>query len=298
MNILAALLIIMSLCLIKADDDPSDSVDPGDPGVIVGSDCQASDITLGLISTCTCRSGENLCPRCRLQFDAGSGLVDCNAPCGFDNRECRSCNIFFGGLCTCLKIMAGISTGSPCFGSTAWTGTGLPPVWILGGAGNLGARLIASTILNTGLEQLDQIPAPNINDGWTLGLHHIDTKTQALTINSRARRSRNEIHIHLCTKKPGPQVTLALLNPNLFTTFKPVGTWFCKATAPVITPVLPNIDSWSAHPSTDYVDWVANHPLIDTNSLGFGLLTDTNNNYLWQCITTLPTDVTEFVFCS
>jgi hypothetical protein len=301
-----ALVMLMLLSMVTAHADSSDPEDnPGDdspPGLdLAAVDCQASDISLGLVRTCTCRSAENVCPKCHLQDDANAGLINCYAPCDSDNRECKACDIFYGGVCNCLKIMSGISTGTKCIGNTAWQGpgNGLPPVWILGSDSSLGSRLISSTILNTGIDQLANIP--DNNAGWTLGLQHIDTSKQALAINSRARRSRDEIHIHLCNKLTGansPQVRLATLNPSNYVTFQAIGSWYCKATKPTI-PVKPNTDSWQTRPSTDYLAWVATTvaAVNSINNQGFALLTDSNNNYLWQCITTLETDVTEYTFC-
>ncbi|KAJ2958148.1 hypothetical protein NQZ79_g6231 [Umbelopsis isabellina] len=255
-------------------------------------DCTASDISLGLVASCSCRGANNACPACHLQK---SGLVNCYAPCDSDNRECSSCNIYYGGLCKCLQIMAGLLPGSTCFGNRPWLGPGmgLPPVWILGGSGNLGERLISSTVLNTGIDQLAEMP--DNNGGWTLGFQHIDTLTQALSINSRLTRSRNEIHLHLCDKSSGPPAILAQKDPAMFATFEPIGTWYCKATKPSKA-VLPNTDAWLTSPSTDYLAWLATNPPVDRNNLGFALLTDTHNNYLWQCITT-TTQVTEGIFC-
>lgn len=297
-------LMIVLLAMVAAHDSDFEEelvAEGTAPGLDLGPllDCTASDISLGLVTSCICRGAGNSCPKCHLQ---DAGLVDCYAPCTFDNRECEACDIFYGGLCNCLKIMSGLLPGPTCFGNTAWAGpgSGLPPVWILGsGPSNLGSRLISSTVLNTGIDQLANIPRNNA--GWTLGFQHIDTKTQALAINSRARRSRDEIHIHLCSKRTGqgsPEDVLAGQDPTKFATFKPLNTWYCKATKPTITPVKPNTDSWSTQPSTDYLAWLSTNPPVDMNNLGFALLTDTKNNYLWQCITTLVTDVTEYVFCT
>ncbi|KAG2174758.1 hypothetical protein INT43_005816 [Umbelopsis isabellina] len=302
---LVLLLLTMVAAHASRDYEEQSGGDGADPGLDLGPllDCTASDISLGLVTSCICRDAGNSCPKCHLQ---DAGLIDCYAPCSFDNRECGSCDIFYGGVCNCLKTMSGLLPGTPCVGNTAWAGPGkgLPPVWILGSGLNLGSHLISSTILNTGIDQLADIP--HNNDGWTLGFQHIDTKTQALAINSRARRSRDEIHIHLCSKKTGPgspQDFLANQDPTQFATFKPLHiqpliTWYCKATKPTITPVKPNTDSWSTRPSTDYLAWLSTNPPVDSNNLGFALLTDTKNNYLWQCVTTLVTEVTEFVFCT
>jgi hypothetical protein len=294
-----AWLILMLLSMVAAHNSEDYEEEPTVDGTAPGADlalldCTASDITLGLVATCTCRDASNACPNCYLQQNAG--LVNCYAPCDIDNRECQSCNIYYGGVCRCLKLISGITTGTACTGNRAWAGPGkgLPPVWILGVPGVLGSRLISSTILNSGIEQLAEMP--DNNGGWTLGFQHIDTSTQALSINSRATRSRNEIHLHLCTKKLEPQVTLANQDPTKFATFKPLGTWYCKATKPT-TPVQPMTDSWLTKPSTDYLAWLATDPPVDRNNLGFALLTDTHNNYLWQCITTRAKDAAEHVFC-
>lgn len=244
-------------------------------------DCQASDISLGLVGSCTCRSGTNDCRKCNSQ---NVGLVICDTVCGSDNRNCHACDIWYSGVCECLQSSLP-SVG--CIGNTVWAGPGhgLPPIWILR---KFNANLISSSVLNTGIENLAQMP--DKDEGWLLGLSNINTAIQALTMNSVETRSRNEIHIHLCSKNIGASVYLATLNPAQYSTFTFVpflGTsgWYCEATAKGITP----------KPSSDFIKWLGTSPSVNINKLGIGLLTDTHNNYLWTCVSTYG--VAEEIFC-
>jgi hypothetical protein len=247
------------------------------------SDCQADDISLGLVGGCTCRSGINDCRKCNSQ---NTGLIVCNTVCGLDNRECHACDIWYGGVCECLQKYPLPDIGSGCFGSISWQGPthGLPPVWILRNSANL----ISSTVLNTGIENINQMP--DKNEGWLLGLSHINTATQALTMNSVETRSRNEIHIHLCNKNIAASNRLGTLDPkkySIFTFIQVIGTsgWYCEATA----------KGTQLDPSSNFVKWLSTNPQVNINKLGIGLLTDTHNNYIWTCISTYG--VAEQIFC-
>jgi len=276
------------------------------PGVLAGTTCFANDISLGFVLTCNCQafSASIQCPRCNMQTGV-AGLIACDQSCGFDNSVCTACDIWYGGACNCLKNLAGINPGKSCTGSTIWKGPGmgLPPVWILGSDDFLGSHLITSTILNTGIENIYQMTSEESNSGWTFGLTKIDTKSQALALNSKHLRTKNQIHIHLCVKKtnPGsPNDILGSLKPIEYSTFKniPAIMSYCKATA--VLPgkiVTPYTDIWNPKPSTDFIEWYAANPTIDINILSIGLLTDSHNNYLWECITYTTTNTAEHIFC-
>lgn len=264
---------------------------------IIGSSCLANDISSGLISTCTCYSSTTVCRRCGEQTGE-AGLVSCDQSCGFDNRDCLACNIYYGIVCNCLKRYAGLTQGNPCFASDVWSGpgTGLPPTWVT----FLGSELITSTILNTGIENLYQMTADEGNRGWTFGITSIDTNTQALALNSKLLRTRDQIHIHRCNKKTGtgsPNSYLATLDPKMYTSFlKTSMGWYCKAIKNTGS-VNPFTDVWYPKVSTDFIEWYSNNPSININILSIGLLTDSHNNYLWECIAESRTNTAEHIFC-
>lgn len=270
----------------KKDMILKNETQPNNNATALLGDCQASDISLGLVANCGCRSGINDCRRCISQSGAllNVGLIACNTVCGSDNRECHGCDIWYGGVCECLKSYPLPNTVAGCYGNTPWQGpgNGLPPVWILRNSANL----ISSTVLNTGIENLNQMPVNN--EGWLLGLAHINTATQALAMNSVNTRTRNEIHIHLCNKNNAVSSYLGTqaASPN-FAPFAIPGTTtsYCKTTQ----------NGMPITPSSDFVNWVAQNPSANINTLGIGVLTDTHNNYIWTCIST--SGVAEFIFC-
>jgi hypothetical protein len=271
--------------------DPENELD------IIGSSCLANDISLGLVSTCTCHGSNTMCRRCGEQTGE-AGLVSCDQSCGFDNRDCLACNIYYGSVCDCLKRYAGLIPGTLCFVSDVWSGpgTGLPPTWVT----FLNSELITSTILNTGIENLYQMTADEGNKGWTFGLTSIDTNTQALALNSKLLRTRDQIHIHRCNKKTGvgsPSSYLGTLNPTMYKSFvKTSMGWYCKA-IPKTAPVTPLVDVWHPKASTDFIEWYAINPSININILSIGLLTDSRNDYLWECIAESRTNTAEHIFC-
>lgn len=233
--------------------------------------CTATDIINGSIDNCTCVEGTSSCHTCPVvQY----GLSVCDTVCNSGNKQCSACDIYYGksGICGCLQEKNCV------FGKT-WNGKGKPPIWILR---QFSANLVSSTVLNTGVEQLDKMPDKNY--GWILGLQKMQKKTEALAMNSKHSRSRNQIHIHICSKNTNADKVLSYLDKSQYSSFAKVPNtgWYCKYAN--------NGNSVSS----DSIDYIKSSS-IDINRAGIGVLTDSNGR-LWNCIST--SGAAEYIFCN
>lgn len=235
--------------------------------------CTTGDISSGNIDNCICEDGTESCHSCPVtQY----GLKACDTVCNSQNQPCSACDIYYGrsGICGCLQEKNCI------FGKT-WNGQGNPPIWILR---PFSANLISSPVLNTGVEQLSYMP--DKNDGWILGLNNMNKKSQALTLNSKHSRSRNQIHIHICSKNSNAEKTLTNLDQSLYSSFNKIVvsgvTWYCKNANNGLTI------------SSDVVSFLGTSA-IDTDRAGVGVLTDSKGR-LWNCIST--SGAAEYIFCN
>lgn len=126
-----------------------------------------TDITNGNVGNCICKSAQNTCsPNCNSQQ---YGLKVCNADCGKQqNVDCAACDIYYSekGICNCLQNILNGKTGE-CIPGKPWNGQGNPPIWILR---LFSADLISSTVLNTGIENMQYMP--DKNEGWTKASKH------------------------------------------------------------------------------------------------------------------------------
>ncbi|KAB8200765.1 hypothetical protein BDV34DRAFT_204071 [Aspergillus parasiticus] len=160
----------------------------GLPWITTAAECTQSDISNLAVSGCTCPSSFHACSNtCPLGNGCGqnSNLVDkCDVGCTDDNKGCETCNLYFGGLCRCLR-------DGDCFHDSS-TGS-----WTL-----LHSKtLITTPHLLPGILDL----GPD-NNGWRLGQITLLTgqfsswDDGTLAMNSVTSRTEEQIHIHVCDR--------------------------------------------------------------------------------------------------
>lgn len=249
-----------------ADTNPS----PPFPG---GGTCSAIDIRQGNVQNCNCVGGSGACtPLCtRQQY----GLKVCNTVCDATNYPCQACDIYYSDVCECEQALIQGKMGQ-CITRTPWAGVGAPPTWIYR---KFNSNLITSPVLNTGVEHLQDMP--DKDDGWILGLSQLTPVTEALAMNSKNSRSRNQIHIHLCNKNQNAEGALAGLDN--YKTFTRVSNNLVCEVVTGVPKVSTNVVAYLRTQSADYVD-----------RAGIGLLYDRHGR-LWNCIS--EGGAAEYIFC-
>jgi hypothetical protein len=252
---------------------------------------------LDLNNGCDCfdsssSSGCNACTYtyCHTQIPTKYSLAACHAGCVDANLKCESCNIYFGSLCQCIgQIESGHSTS--CVASNNPVPKSGPPIWMLLGKHDL----ITTSQRMPGILELGQATHPN--EGWLLGQQNYDKKTQALTMNSVATRTEEQIHIHICPIVQGHQSAstrqiLSQLQRKDYTAqsksvsaVPPGSEMSCRVVAKEGDPI---------DIGREIVRYLNSGSSCEAY-VGAGVMTD-NNGWTWGCVTTGHT-AAETIFC-
>ncbi|OJJ34636.1 hypothetical protein ASPWEDRAFT_39716 [Aspergillus wentii DTO 134E9] len=239
------------------------------------SDCTQDDISRLSVSNCDCRDRFTTCPTtCPIPNACGTSfgkLRTCNQGCSECNHDCDACNLYFGGLCRCLKQQ-------DCFHDSN-TGS-----WTLLHAEDL----ITTPRLLPGILELNQD-----NGGWKLGQivqlkrpHHTFANG-ALAMNSAAARTQEQIHIHVCENQGSAfrQYIEQKLKPTNFQTLQDTGfsAPFFKAKVLCQAQNLQgSADFEMGKLIFNYMSKLSQN--CDKYHLGAGLIND-KNGFTWGCVT-------------
>ncbi|KZF20400.1 hypothetical protein L228DRAFT_240923 [Xylona heveae TC161] len=280
LNILALFTLLTLLTFIPTSHSASCTQDQiSRMDVMTGCDCVGSSSSAGC-GPCPVSCGGIL------QIIPDGQLAACGHGCVESNSICSACNLFFGGLCTCIhRLENGLVTN--CIASDPPSPNKGSPIWML-----LNSHLLVTTTqLIPGILELDQAPDPD--GGWRLAQENYDRAAGALAMNSVASRTEEQIHIHLCVpQKQTIRDILSGLDRADYTKLKYVpglpNGWdmVCRVSPTQGSPI--NVAS-------TIETFLSTAGGCNPYFAGAGVMTD-SNDYTWACITTTAT-ATEKVFC-
>lgn len=252
------------------------------PWLTSAAECTQSDISHLSVSGCTCQKFFTSCPlTCPLGGGCGQNsntVKKCDVGCTDDNKDCSTCNLYYGGLCRCIQ-------DGDCFHDPS-TGS-----WTL-----LHARtLITTPHLLPGILQLG-----TDNNGWKLGQIALSTgkvssvSAGTLAMNSVTSRTEEQIHIHVCDRPTSVfQQYLDKKNAAHYSQLTAIDfdqLGFQKNSIQCQALKTKNFDM--AKLTSDYLNKLGAG--CAKYHVGAGLITD-KQGYTWGCITTQGS--AEFLFC-
>ncbi|PKY05260.1 hypothetical protein P168DRAFT_304293 [Aspergillus campestris IBT 28561] len=242
------------------------------------ADCTEAEISQWSTTSCTCHDPNTftICPHtCPLgpasaqcAPNPNTHLQQCHVGCTDANKDCTTCDLYFGGMCRCTR-------SQNCFHDAS------TDPWTL----LHDHKLITTSHHTPGILDLH-----GDNRGWELGQIVFATGTVssradgALAMNSVHSRSEEQVHIHVCDRPVSVFRTYlnGIASPAAYTQgltpmdFDQLGfqkhSVLCRAQKTGLS---------SAAPCAWYY-------------VGAGLITD-QKGYTWGCVTT--TGSAEFLFC-
>jgi hypothetical protein len=155
-------------------------------------------------------------------------------------------------------------------------------------------RLITTNLPLYGIEDLHYAD-PYADDGWLFGQKHYNRSTQALAMNSKASRTQEQIHIHVCDIKNQPcnqsgrtRDILSCLDRGHYKNMESVplmpGDTKCKVANNTGSPI-------------DIAEDIKREMQKDCNVyIGAGIITD-RKDYTWACVTDSP-QAAEWIYCN
>ncbi|KAF9891677.1 hypothetical protein FE257_003689 [Aspergillus nanangensis] len=252
------------------------------PHEIRSADCTENDISQFSVSSCTCRDSFHDCPTtCPLPGGCGPTptpkLNTCDVGCTDANIDCNACNLYFGGLCRCIRDRDCFHDGS----TDPWT------------------LLHDKTLITTSHRIPGILELGADNRGWQLGqlaLKQGEGSTfdhGTLALNSVTSRTEDQVHIHVCDR-PSSLLRdyLDKQMPGDFQSLKATdfeGAGFSKQE--VRCQAAKTAQFNMAQLVTNYL--MSLSP-CDNFHVGAGLVNDKSGN-TWGCIT--PHGSAEYLFC-
>lgn len=273
----------------------------------------------GGLSKCDCQGPAPQCTQqCNTAHPCGgkSGVYllnqnTCDKGCGSDdNRNCKSCYIWFSALCQCLK------DGPNRCPVSNHQNPPVPPYWV-----QLNAGLATTTQRIPDILDL-QLHTSLRETGWNFGQEQWKKSGQALAVNSVHSKTEDQVHMHICPSNDFMRLFLSRLSSDTdcvskYKSLQPVivggagsvqvegpGSQLCvnPKTGSTLTPYTmycrtPGQTSIDGASIARDIDNVLNDPQKTqcADYVGAAVVVD-NHDYTWLCVTNDHLD-TEHRFC-